>query len=195
MSIPTGSLLPRVRGIQPCCADIQMFIRLLSTFIQGFRWIAAPLTSQLKTTGSSGYQPRKRSGLRTMRLSGVVVELMKRLWTRLTCSKNRQKSKNLKSLKNLQRLIGSEEPSLLTSDTRLVTMENYWPLLEAFQKWNCKHEILVLACYCSLQRFRDTKSSSFRRVCWTQELSRYQFRTDYQLGSPCQPASLTLLRA
>ena len=35
--IPTGSLLPRVRDIQPCCADIQVFIRLLSTFHPGLQ--------------------------------------------------------------------------------------------------------------------------------------------------------------
>ena len=32
MSIPIRGLLVRVRGVQPCCADIQVFIQLLLTF-------------------------------------------------------------------------------------------------------------------------------------------------------------------
>ena len=143
-----------------------------------------------------------------MRLLGMVVELMKRSWTRLSRQKGEESSKVEKPQRpeKSARAIGSEEPSFLTSDTRLAftkmgpsytkfKMENYWPLLEAFQKWSCKHEILVLACYCSRRQFKDTKSSSSRRVRWTREIFQYHFRTNYQPDSPCQPASLTLLRA
>ena len=43
------------------------------------------------------------------------------------------------------------------------------------------------------RRFRDMKSLSSRQVCGAHKLSRYHFRIDYQLGSPCQSASLVPL--
>ena len=71
--IPTGSSLPR-----------------------GFRWIAAPLTSMLKMTGSSDLAPRELGTDEVVggggRADETVVDLS-----------SRQKSKNLKGLKNLQK--------------------------------------------------------------------------------------------
>ena len=56
-----------------------------------------------------------------MRLLGVVVELMKRSWTRLSCQKVKESSKVKKPQKpdKSAKVIGSEEPSFLTSDIRL----------------------------------------------------------------------------
>ena len=60
--------------------DIQVFIGFANfyrRFIRGFSRIAAPLTSLLKQLDHQT-RPRKRSGLMTMRLLGLVVELMER---------------------------------------------------------------------------------------------------------------------
>ena len=94
----------------------------------------------LKTTGSSGLSAPKtfraendevvRGGGRA---DEMVVDLSK--------SKNCQKSKKSQRPEKFAKAIGSEEPSFLTSDTRLaftkigsrhtkLTMENYWPLLK-----------------------------------------------------------------
>ena len=69
-------------------------------FIQGFRWIAASLTSMLKTTGSSDLAPRELGTDEVVGGSGradkTVVNLSK-------LSKSRRivkKSKNLKGLKS-----------------------------------------------------------------------------------------------
>ena len=60
--------------------DIQVFIgfaNFYQRFIRGFSRIAAPLTLLLKQLDYRTW-PRKRSGLMTMRLLGLVVELMER---------------------------------------------------------------------------------------------------------------------
>ena len=70
-------------------------------------------------------------------------------------SKSRQKSKNLKRPEKSAKTIGSEEPSFLTSDTRLAFTKMYethdgelLAIIEAFKIWRrylkgCKHEVLV----------------------------------------------------
>ena len=64
--------------------NIQVFIGFANfyrRFIRGFSRIAAPLTSLLKQLDHQT-RPRKRLGLMTMRLLGLVVELMKWSWIR-----------------------------------------------------------------------------------------------------------------
>ena len=61
-------------------------------------------------------------------------------------------------------------------------------MVEAFKTWRhylegCKHEVLVLINHNNLYRFMDTKSLSFRQVCWAQKLSRYHFQIDYRQGN------------
>ena len=51
--IPTGSLLLRVCGVQPCCADIQVFIQLLSTFHPRVQQDPLGATSSMLRTSSS----------------------------------------------------------------------------------------------------------------------------------------------
>ena len=51
--IPTGSSLLRVRGVQPCCADIQVFIQLLSTFYPRVQQDPLGATSSMLRTSSS----------------------------------------------------------------------------------------------------------------------------------------------
>ena len=51
--IPTKSSLLRVRSIQPCCADIQGFIRLLSTFHPRVQQDPLGVTSLMLRTSSS----------------------------------------------------------------------------------------------------------------------------------------------
>ena len=161
----------------------------------------------LKTTGSSGLAAKELGTDEVVRSGGRADE------TVVDSSKSsKKKVKELSKVEKPQRpeksaeAIGLEKPNFLGSDTKLafikigssytkLTMRNYWLLLEAFQKWSCKHEVLMLTYYCSLRQFKDTKSSSSRQLCWTQELSRYHFWTDYQPGSLRQPASLTLFRA
>ena len=68
-------------------------------FIQGFRWIATPLTSMLKMTGSSDLAPRKLGTDEVVGGSGradeTVVDLFK-------LSKSRRIVKKLKNLKGLK---------------------------------------------------------------------------------------------
>ena len=161
MSIPTGSLLPRVRDVQPCCANIQVFIRLLSTFHPELQQDSCTTYLNVKKQlDHPGYQPRKRLGLRTMRLLGVVV---KRSNSVEKSSKVEKPQRPRKSAK----VIDSEEPSFLTSDTRLalikmgsscmnLTMKNYRPPLK-------KPEVLVFS-EAPILRQWDTKSSSSRQV-------------------------------
>ena len=57
-------------------------------------------------------------------------------------------------------------------------------IVEAFKIWRhylkgCKHKILVFTDHNNLHCFIDTKSLSFRQVCWAQELSCYHFCIDY----------------
>ena len=60
-----------------------------------------------------------------MRLLGVVVELMKWSWTCLSCQKVKELSKVEKPQRPEKPVkgIGLEEPSFLTSDTRLAVMK------------------------------------------------------------------------
>ena len=79
-----------------------------------------------------------------MRLLGVVVELIKRSWTCLSCQKFEKSLKVEKSHRPEKsvKAIGLKEPSFLISNIRLaftkmgssrikLTIENYWPLLKA----------------------------------------------------------------
>ena len=57
-------------------------------------------------------------------------------------------------------------------------------IVEAFKTWHyylegCKHEVFVLMDHNDLRYFIDTKSMSFRQVCWAPELSQYYFWIDY----------------
>ena len=51
--IPTESSLLMVRGVQPCCADIQVFIRFLSTFHPRVQQDRLGATSSMLRTSSS----------------------------------------------------------------------------------------------------------------------------------------------
>ena len=60
-------------------------------------------------------------------------------------------------------------------------------IVEAFKTWRhylegSQHEILIVTNHNNLRRFMETKSLSFRQVCWAQKLSRYHFRIDYYQG-------------
>ena len=46
--------------------------------------------------------------------------------------------------------------------------------LEKFQ-----HKVLVLTDHNTLLQFMDTKSLSFKQVCWAQKFSRHHFSIDY----------------
>ena len=77
-------------------------------------------------------------------------------------------------------VIGLEESSSLTSDTRLaitkmrssltkLTIENYWPSLKSWKTGGtfCQLQAQSSCPYqLSLRRFRDTKGSRSRQVCW-----------------------------
>ena len=80
------------------------------------------------------------------------------------------------------------ETQYKTHDAKLLA------IVEAFKTWRhylegCKHEVLVLTDHNNLCRFMDTKSLSSRQVRWTQELSKYHFRIDYQQGKANGAAS------
>ena len=110
-------------------------------------------------------------------------------------SKSRRIVKSWKTSKawKVAKVVGLEEPSFLTSDTRLaftkmgsrhtkLMMEDYWPWLKPLRiggPTNCKHKSSCPHQLC-LRRFRDMKSSSSRQVCGAQELSRYHFCFDYR---------------
>ena len=71
-------------------------------------------------------------------------------------------------------------------------------IVEAFKTWRhymegCKHEVLVLTDHKNLCCFIDTKSLSFRQVCWAQELFRWHSQIDYRQGK-ANAATDTLLR-
>ena len=110
-----------------------------------------------------------------MRLLGVVVELMKRSWTRLSRQKVEESSKVEKpqKLEKSAKAIGSEELSFLTSNTRLAftkmrssrTHDGELLALLKPLRIGVASTKSILACYSSLQQFRDTKNSSFRQVC------------------------------
>ena len=57
-------------------------------------------------------------------------------------------------------------------------------IVKAFKTWrhyleSCKHKVFMLTNHNNLRHFMDTKSLSFRQVCWAPKLSRYYFRIDY----------------
>ena len=60
-------------------------------------------------------------------------------------------------------------------------------IVEVFKTWKhylkgSKHKVLVLINHNNLRWFMDTKSLSFKQVCWAQELSCYHFQIDYCQG-------------
>ena len=60
-------------------------------------------------------------------------------------------------------------------------------IVEAFKTWRhylegFQHEVLVFTDYNNLRRFMNTKSLSFKQICWAQELSRYHFQINYRQG-------------
>ena len=155
-----------------------------------------------------------------MRLLGVVVELMKRSWTCLSCQ-NVRKVKKLSKVEKLQKLeksakvIGLEELSFLTSDSRLAFTKmgssrthngGLLAIIEIFKDWgpyqlqaqnSCCHQLY-------LWQFKDTKNSNSRQICWALELSQYHFRFNYRQSkangatdglsrSPLEETDLTLL--
>ena len=57
-------------------------------------------------------------------------------------------------------------------------------IIEGFKTWRhylevFQHEVLLLTNYNNLCRFMNTKSLSFRQICWAQEFSCYHFQIDY----------------
>ena len=93
-------------------SHVTLTFRFLSNlyrrFIQGFKWIAAPLTSMLKTTGSSDLAPKELETDEVIgggsRADKIVVDLSK-------LSKVRKLSKIWKTSKawKVAKIIGSEE--------------------------------------------------------------------------------------
>ena len=81
-------------------------------------------------------------------------------------SKSRQKVEELSEVEKPQRLeksakaIGLEEPSFLTSDTRLATMENCW-LWKSLRTASCKHKVLVRSYLYQANGATDTLSHLF----------------------------------
>ena len=69
-------------------------------FIQGFRWIAAPLTSMLKTTGSSNLALRELETNEVVGRSGRADETVVDLSKSSISQKIVKKSKNLRGLKS-----------------------------------------------------------------------------------------------
>ena len=60
-------------------------------------------------------------------------------------------------------------------------------IVEALKNWrhylkSFWHKVLVLTHHNNLWRFMDTKSLSFRKVRWAQELSHYYFWINYCQG-------------
>ena len=74
---------------------------------------------------------------------------------------------------------------MILAETRYKTHNSeLLAIIEAFKTWRhylegYKHEVFILTNYNNLRRFMDTKSLSFRQVCWAQELSCYHFWIDY----------------
>ena len=65
-----------------------------------------------------------------------------------------------------------------THNSKLLAIVEAFKILQHYLE-SCKYEVLVLTDHNNLHRFMDTKSLSFRQVCWAQELSRYYFCIDY----------------
>ena len=68
-----------------------------------------------------------------------------------------------------------------TYDSKLLAIVEVFKMCHHYLK-GCKHKILVLTDHNNLCYFIDTKSLSFRQVCWAQELSQYYFQIDYCQG-------------
>ena len=70
----------------------------------------------------------------------------------------------------------------------------YLAIVEAFRTWRhylegSQHKVLVLTDHNNLQHIIDTKSLSSKQVCWTQELSHYQFQINYCQGKTNKAAN------
>ena len=122
--IPTASLLPKVRGVQPYCTDIQGS----SSFY---------LTLMLSRAHHQTHQ------LTRLSLRSSMMRLMVVMASR---SKNCQKVEKPQRPEKSAKAISLEEPNFLISDTRLaftkmrsshtkLTMKNYLPLLKALKNW------------------------------------------------------------
>ena len=97
------------------------FANFYRCFIQGFSRIVSPLTLLLKQLDYQTW-PRKRLGLITMRLLGLMVELIERSWI---CSKN-EKSRNLMHMPNIE---ATREPNFLTSNNSWI--QRVWALVRS----------------------------------------------------------------
>ena len=123
-------------------------------FIPGFSRIAAPLTSMLKTTGSSGLSAPKMFRLRTMRFLGVMLELMKRLWTCLSHQKVEVSSK-VEKPQRLKKLQKSSVWKNIYRNTNLLSIR-YKELELPLKLWQF-----------------------FKLFCLAQELFWFHIRSDY----------------
>ena len=92
VSIPTGrSSLPRVRQVQPCCADIQVFMGC-----------AQPLTSMLRTSSSTDSSTSAAQIVVEFdKVDVVVVLLASWLKSRQKVGESSKSPKSFKGLKNL----------------------------------------------------------------------------------------------
>ena len=74
---------------------------------------------------------------------------------------------------------------MIPAETRYETYnDELLAIVEAFKTWRhhlkgSQHKVLVFTNHNNLCWFMDTKSLSFRQVCWAQELSCYHFQIDY----------------
>ena len=68
-----------------------------------------------------------------------------------------------------------------TYDSKLLAIVKAFKLWRHYLK-DCKHEILVLTDHNNFGRLMDTKSLSFKQVCWAKELFCYYFCINYQQG-------------
>ena len=125
VSIPTESLLSKIRDVQPCCADIQVFIQFLLTSIQGFNKIVAPLTSMLRR--SSLMDSSTSVTQIAVEYDGIDSGGGKAVKKLSKSQKIVKKSEKRQGPEKSIKTIGLEEPSFLTSKTSLVTMEDCWP--------------------------------------------------------------------
>ena len=60
-------------------------------------------------------------------------------------------------------------------------------IVEAFKTWKhylegSHHEVFMLTDHNNLCRFMNTKSLSFKQICWAQKLFWYHFQIDYHQG-------------
>ena len=153
-----------------------MFIWLLLTFHPGLQMNSC--TTYLNVKRWLDHQTWLQESREPMRLLEVLVKLMKRSWTCLSCQKVKRLSKVEKSQRpeKSAKTIGSEKPSFLTSDTRLAftkmgfrhtnsrwrTIGHCWKQIGGLT--NCKHEVLVPH-QSYLWRSIDLQGSSAHQVC------------------------------